>query len=163
VLERAERTGKRSHGAVFVGTRQGDIEGQDLVGIPGSGQLIQSTDFLQGKVVDLVDDRTHAGTDGTGQRGSEHGRGVDFRVLVLGTDLVHISDELAQCLMEEGQEGMTIEVDPDQGAGDGCLLLAGDGQLFWWPAEKMLWLLRILDMSTVIIISMITRTRGISF
>ena len=26
------------HGAVFIGTRQGDIEGQDLVGIAGCGQ-----------------------------------------------------------------------------------------------------------------------------
>jgi|tagenome__1003787_1003787.scaffolds.fasta_scaffold20548084_3 hypothetical protein len=40
VLERAESRVKRSHGAVFVGTRKGDIEGQDLVGIPGRGQLI---------------------------------------------------------------------------------------------------------------------------
>jgi len=53
------------HGAVFVGTREGDIEGQDLVGIPGSGQLIQSTDFLQGEIVDPARDAMALVRNGT--------------------------------------------------------------------------------------------------
>ncbi len=46
----------RAHGAVLVGAGEGDVEGQDLIAVPRSGQFVQSTDFGQREIVDLVDD-----------------------------------------------------------------------------------------------------------
>lgn len=43
-------------GAVFVGAGDGDVEGQDLVGIPGLGQFFEALDFGDGDVIDVVDD-----------------------------------------------------------------------------------------------------------
>jgi len=39
----------------------------------------------------------------------------------MGTDLVDVGDELAACLVEQGHQGMTIEVDPYQATGDTAL------------------------------------------
>ena len=37
-------------GAVFVGRGHGDVEGQDLVGVPGQGGFLEALDFGQGDV-----------------------------------------------------------------------------------------------------------------
>ncbi len=47
----------RAHRAVLVGAGEGHVEGQDLIAVPGRGQFVQTTDFSQRQVVDLVDDR----------------------------------------------------------------------------------------------------------
>ena len=44
----------------------------------------------------------------------------------LGTDIVAVGDELAAELVDQVQQGMAIEVDPDQAAGDAALV-AGEG------------------------------------
>jgi hypothetical protein len=48
------------------------------------------------------------------QARGEDGVAVGLRVLELRTDLVLVSDELATGQLEEVQEGMAIEVDPDE-------------------------------------------------
>jgi len=53
----------RCLGSVSVGTREGDVEGQDLVGVPGGCQFAQSTDFRQREVVDLIDGGADRGID----------------------------------------------------------------------------------------------------
>lgn len=65
-LSNAEDLGGR-HGAVFVGVGDGDVEGQDLVGVPGISQFFAAADFRQGLVVDLVDGGADRGPDGADQ------------------------------------------------------------------------------------------------
>ena len=50
----AEQFG-RGGGAVFVGAGDGDVEGQDLVGVPGLGEFFETLDIGDGKIVLLVD------------------------------------------------------------------------------------------------------------
>ena len=40
--------------AVSIGAGNGDIEGQDLIGVPGISQLVAAADFAQALVVDLA-------------------------------------------------------------------------------------------------------------
>ena len=70
------------HGAVFIGTRQGDIEGQDLVGIAGGGQgphVVQIAHLS----IQLRGDARNGGAvvahDGGGEQGV--GRGGIERIL----------------------------------------------------------------------------------
>ncbi len=104
---------RRAHRAVLVGAGQGDIEGQDLVGVERGGKHLVLADSFLDLVVELVDGRGDIRTERTGQRAGEHSATIrDIRVL--GTDLVGIGNERALRLLEEVQEGMTIEVDPDE-------------------------------------------------
>jgi len=110
----------RAHRAVFVGSAESDVEGQHLVGVPGGRNLC----VLAGGgdlVVQAVDRRADRGTGRTNHAGLEHATALaDLRVL--GTDLVHVGDEGASTLLDEVQESVAIEVDPDQRSGDAALV-----------------------------------------
>ena len=55
----AEDLGSR-HRAVFVGTREGDVERQDLIAVPGGRQFVHRADAVHLDVVHRVDGRTYA-------------------------------------------------------------------------------------------------------
>jgi hypothetical protein len=92
--------------ALFVGAGQGDIEGQDLVGVPGRSFLLEAGDGRDRSAAELVDGRARGDAVGTHQR-----RLVD-RVLrqesilvghELGTEIVDVGDELALQLVDQVQ------------------------------------------------------------
>lgn len=85
-----------SGGAVFVGRGHGDVEGQDLVGVPGQGGFLEALNFGERNVVELFD----GGIDGHGdialERRVEHAGGVGRQVeilLELGTDVVPVGED----------------------------------------------------------------------
>lgn len=125
----------RGGGAVFGRAGQGDVEGQDLIGVPGLGELLHAVD------------RSHRGGDGAiqvsdcgaeGNAAAADQGGVEDRALrqidvlvgvELGTDVVDIGDEGAAQLPDQVQKSVTVEVDPDQAVGDAALVTgeaAGD-------------------------------------
>jgi hypothetical protein len=110
------------HRAVFVGACDGDIEGQDLIGIPRGCQFFVAADFAQAQVVDLVDGGADGRAGGARQAGGEDRRGAYAGVLILRTDFILVSHELALGFLEEVQEAVAVEVDPDQAAGDAALV-----------------------------------------
>src|SRR5581483_7370966 len=105
----------RAHGSVLVGAGQGDIEREDLVRVPGSGQDRALTDAGLRRVVELIDGGADVRTERAGQRAGED-RSTVGGVGVLRTDLVGVGNEGALGFLEEVEEGMTIEVDPDERA-----------------------------------------------
>ena len=117
-----------AHGAVFVGARERDIEGQHLVGIPGQSQFIFRIE-VGDLGVELVDGGADRETGVTYDRRLEQSVGVRCVELVLGADRIDVGDEAALGVVEEVQQGMTIEVDPDEVAGDAALV-TGIGRVF---------------------------------
>ena len=105
-----------AHGAVLVGAREGHVERQHLVGIPGDGAFVEAIEG--GDLgIELVDGGAY------GQAGIAHDgageQGIGIRCvlgLVLGPDLVDIGYEVAAGLMKQVQPGVAVEVDPDEGA-----------------------------------------------
>lgn len=57
---------------------------------------------------------------------SRSARGRRFVGHELGTEIVDVGDELALQLVDQIQQSVAIEVDPDDGAGDAALV-AGEG------------------------------------
>ena len=55
----------------------------------------------------------------------------------LRTDVVDVRDELALHLVHEVEEAVTIEVDPDEGAGDTALVAAE--RLFFRKIRRSVW------------------------
>jgi hypothetical protein len=111
-----------SHCAVFVGAGDGDVEGQDLIGVPGRCQFLVAADFRQTEVIDLIDGGADGRAGRARQAGGEDGRGAYAGVLILGTDFILVGHELALGFLEEVQEAVAVEVDPDQAAGDAALV-----------------------------------------
>lgn len=114
----------RAHGAILVGAGERDVEGQHLVGVPGRRELRVLTRGGQGRI-QLVDLR--AG----GNAGRAHDRGLEYRTAIGGAgvlrpDLVDIGNEGAGTVLDEVQQRVTVEVDPDQAAGNAALV-AGIG------------------------------------
>lgn len=69
-LDAEDLHGRRS--TVLVGTGNGDVEGQELVVVPGIGQLVGRIQVaLDG--VQLVDSRAHGRAEGAHDRGGEDG------------------------------------------------------------------------------------------
>ena len=88
-------------------------------------QLLEAGDFRQRQVVELVDGGADAATGGAGERRVEDGSLVKRRSFAhaeLGTDVVLVRQELAARLVEDVEQGMPVEVDPDQRAGDAALV-----------------------------------------
>src|ERR1700760_4010845 len=56
------------------------------------------------------------------QAGGEHCLGAYAGILILRTDLIDVGYELTGCFLEEVQEAVAIEVDPDQAAGNAALV-----------------------------------------
>jgi hypothetical protein len=111
-----------SHCAVFVGAGDGDVEGQDLIGVPGISQFFVAADFAQAQVIDLIDGGADGRAGGADQAGGEDSLGAYAGVLILRTDFILVGHELALGFLEEVQEAVTVEVDPDQAAGDAALV-----------------------------------------
>jgi len=94
------------------------LKRQYLVGIPRSGQLLERADFVER-------DRS---ADGPGEGRVEDRRLIQEGLGVgteLGTDVVDVGHEAGAGLAEDVQQGMTIEVDPDEGAGDTLVTISG--------------------------------------
>ena len=94
----------RAHGAVFVGAGEGDVEGQDLVGVHRGGQFVHAVDVghLGVELVDGVADRLAVvAHDARGEQGIGI-RGVQRE---LRTDVVRAGDAGATCLGEEVEQG----------------------------------------------------------
>ena len=123
--------------AVFVGAGDGDIEGQDLIGVPGISQLFVAADFRKAQVIDLVDGGADGGADRADQAGGEDGLGAHNGVLILGSDLVDVGHELAAGFLEEVQESVAVEVDPYHRAGDAALVCASRNGS--WPSRQIFW------------------------
>jgi hypothetical protein len=80
----------RGGGAVFVGRGHGDVEGQDLVGVPGQGGFLEALDFGEGDAVQLFDGGVDRDGDVPFEGGVEDSGGVGGQVeilLELGTDV----------------------------------------------------------------------------
>ena len=101
------------HGAVFVGGCQGDVEGKDLIRVPGCCQFGPAADRRNRHVIQLVDGATDGGAGVTNDGAVEQrGRILRVGVLELGTDFILIGNEQAAGLVEQVEQGVTIEVDP---------------------------------------------------
>jgi hypothetical protein len=70
----------------------------------------------------LIDGATDGGTNGANQAGGEDCLGANSGILILGTDFIDICQELAARLLEESEQAVTVEVDPDEAAGDAALV-----------------------------------------
>ena len=87
----AEQLGRGGR-SVFVGAGDGDVEGQDLVGVPGVGDFLEAVDFTQRDVIQLIDrgidrDRKITGKGGVEGRRVRDGFGVvDSGVIVVSDD-----------------------------------------------------------------------------
>jgi hypothetical protein len=104
-----------------------DVEGQDLIGVPGLGELLHAVDCGHRGAVLGVD--VCAGGRQAGQAADQGALedGVLRQVGAVGVgelrpDVVDIGDELATQLPDQIQKTVTVEVDPDQGAGDAALV-----------------------------------------
>ena len=118
----ASRRGLPSQKSLFWGVL---VERQHLVGVPGAGLFLLAGDGGDGQSGELIDG------GGSGLAAIAHqGLGVDGvlgqkRILVvaeLGPDVVDVGDELAAQLIDQVQQGMAVEVDPDEGAGDAAFI-----------------------------------------
>jgi len=121
----------RGGGAQLRGSGQGDVEGQDLIGVPGLGGLLQPVDCGHGRGVQVAD----VGADGRQAGEAADQGGVEDRLLrqkdagigiELRTNFVDIGDEVATQLPDQIQKAVTVEVDPDEAAGDAALV-TGEG------------------------------------
>jgi hypothetical protein len=77
----------------------------------------------------LIDGATDGGTNGANQAGGKDCLGANSGILILGTDFIDICQELAARLLEEGEQAVTVEVDPDEAAGDAALVREYERQL----------------------------------
>ena len=87
----------------------------------GLGFGLEAGDGVEALAAELVDGGIGRQAVGADQRLVEDRvlRQEDVVVgLELGTDVVHVGDEGAAQLMHQGEQGMTVEVDPDEGAGE---------------------------------------------
>ena len=107
--------------SVFVGAGQRDVEGEDLVGVPDLGFGLEAGDGVEALAAELVDGGVGRQTVGADERL------VEDRVLreeyvgvglELGTNVIDVGDEGAAQLVDQIEEGMTVEVDPDQRSGE---------------------------------------------
>ena len=114
-----------AHGAVLVSPGQGHVERQHLVGIPGDGAFVEAIE-VGDLGIELADGGAHgqAGIahDGAGEQGVGVGSVLG---LVLGPDLVGVGHEVAARLVKQVQQGVAVEVDPDEGADFGWAVEAG--------------------------------------
>jgi len=115
----------RARGFCYEAGRRDQVERQHLVGVPGDGAFIQPVE-VGDRGIELVDGGAHgqAGIahDGAGEQGVGVGGVLG---LVLGPDLVGIGDEVAARLVKQVQQGVAVEVDPDEGACFGWAVKAG--------------------------------------
>jgi hypothetical protein len=108
--------------ANLVRSTEGDIERENLVGVPGFGLLFEAGDLIEADAGEGVDGgvgRDAGVLAGAYQGGVEDGVLREESVLVsteLGTDVVGVGDKGAAKLVDEVQQAMTVEVDPDQAA-----------------------------------------------
>ena len=122
----AEDLGSR-HGAVFVGGRKRDVEGQDLIRVPGGGQLGPAADSRCVHLIQLVDGGADVRAGIADDRAVEQsGRIEGIGILELWANFVLIGDEQSARLVEQIKQGVTVEVDPDQGTGNAAFV-AGIG------------------------------------
>ena len=106
--------GCRAH---FVGAAEGHVEGQDLIGIPRGSCFFKGRHFRDRQVVQLVDGSRDIRAGVADQVALEDRGlvGLEQRVLTEGrADVIGVSDELATELVDQAQERIAIEVDPDQ-------------------------------------------------
>jgi len=83
----------RRAGAVLAGAGQGDVEGQDLIAVPGTGHLLEAADGGELLAVQVVDGRAEGNAVGAHQGGVEDGvlRQVGVTAgLELGTDVIDV-------------------------------------------------------------------------
>ena len=95
----------------------------------GRSFLLEAGDGRDRSAAELVDGCARGDAVGTYQRGLIDRVLGQESVLIgheLGTEIVDIGDELAAQFVDQIQQGMAIEVDPDQAAGDAALV-AGEG------------------------------------
>ncbi len=93
----AEQLG-RGGGAVLVGGGDGDVEGQDLVGVPGRGDFLEALDLGEGDVIELVGGGVDRQGNIAGDGGVEGAGGVGGEIevlLELGTDIVAVGEKRA--------------------------------------------------------------------
>lgn len=111
--------------SVFVRSGQGDVEGQDLIGVPGLGFDLHAADGRHRHASLRIDRRAGGSAVATNQRRLEDrvlGH-VGVKVgLELGANVVDVGDELAAEFVDQGKQAVAIEVDPDEGAGDAALV-----------------------------------------
>jgi hypothetical protein len=133
--------GRRS--TLLIDTLESDVEGQNLVGVPGLGYFLEAGDSVDDYAGQLID--RGAGCDAvvTYQCGLVDGVVGQENVRVgaeLGTDVVDVGDKLAAHLVDEIEQTVTIEVHPYQGA--------SDATLFWQKSAgrcaSMLWYVWVL-------------------
>jgi hypothetical protein len=110
--------------AVFVRASDGDVERQNLIGIPRRCEFLVGLRFVDGGQINCIDRRLNARTNAANERRCEDSVAVGLRVLELRTNLVLVSNELAAGQLEETQESVAIEIDPDEGSGDAALVAA---------------------------------------
>ena len=58
-------------GAILVGRGQGDVEGQDLVAVPGQGDFLEALDVRQRDLIELIDGGIDRESNVPGQSGVE--------------------------------------------------------------------------------------------
>jgi hypothetical protein len=97
------------------------LKGRTWSEYQGSGNRVQAGD-VGDNVVQLVDGIADRGADRTYDRTLVDGVDAGVALLVVGTDLVDVGYELALCFVEQVEQCVTIEVDPDEGAGDAALV-----------------------------------------
>jgi hypothetical protein len=81
----------------------GDIEGQDLVGVPRGCHLVHAAD-VGDDVVELVDGVADGGADRTYDRAVVDGVHAGIALLEAGTDLVDVGYELALGFVEQVEQ-----------------------------------------------------------
>ena len=111
----------RAHRAVLIRAGEGHVEREHLVRIGRQGQLVQAVD-VRDLGVELVDRVTNRETGVANDAGGEQSVGVGRVERELRTDLVNVGDVAATGLVEEVEQRMTAEVQPDQVAGDAALV-----------------------------------------
>lgn len=85
-----------SSSSVFVGGGDRDVEGQDLIGVPGGSDLLEAGNRGQWNLVQLVSGGVHGHGNIAGERRVECAhrvRGQAGRALELGTDIVCVRKE----------------------------------------------------------------------
>lgn len=107
--------------AVFVGAGQRDVEGRDLIGVPGQSFGLEARDGVETLAAELVDGGAVGQAVGADECRVEDRALRQEDVLVgleLGMNVVDVGDEGAAQLLHQGEQGMTAEVDPDQRSGE---------------------------------------------
>lgn len=96
-------------------------KGEDLVGVPGLGLGLEARDVVEALAAELVDGRAGVESVQTDKSRVEDRvlRQEDVLVgLELGTDVIDVGDEAAAQLVNQGEQGVAIEVHPDQRSGE---------------------------------------------